>query len=223
MGDEWSVAPSLATTGGRAVTEQLENPSDPGLLEALLAQYDEQPERRPLVADAVQHQFGRRLAILVIDSCGFSRRVRRSGILHALAVMYRLERRVRPLVEAQGGRVLRREADNVFIILPEVRLALSCAQRILQEISAANELLPAPERVELSIGIGFGDVLLVSSGDVCGDEMNVACKLGEDLAKRNEILLSDAARQALDDSRWKFEETRFTISGLSLRAHRLLP
>jgi class 3 adenylate cyclase len=202
--------------------DQLENPAGPDLLEALLAEYGEQPERRPLVADAVYRQFGQRLAILVIDSCGFSLRVRRWGILHALAMMYRLERHVRPLVEAHGGRVLRREADNVFAVLPGVRLALSCAQTILLEMSAANELLPAPERVELSIGIGFGDVLLVSSSDVCGDEMNVACKLGEDLAQGNEILLSEAARHALSDSRWKFEETRFTISGQSLRAHRLL-
>jgi hypothetical protein len=52
--------------------------------------------------------------------------------------------------------------------------------------------------------------------------MNVACKLGEDLAQQSEILLTATAYTALQDSAWQFEQANFSISGLELTAYRLI-
>jgi class 3 adenylate cyclase len=47
------------------------------------------------------------------------------------------------------------------------------------------------------IGVGYGRVLELTD-DVFGDEVNVAFKLGEDVATTREILLSDAVLAQLD-------------------------
>ena len=52
--------------------------------------------------------------------------------------------------------------------------------------------------------------------------MNVACKLGEDLAQQSEILLTRSAYAALKDAAWEFEEMHFKVSGLDLTAYRLV-
>ena len=73
------------------------------------------------------------------------------------------------------------------------------------------------------MGVGFGPVLVVDDDTVYGDEMNLACKLGEDLAERGEVLLTPRAREALGDATWRFVARQFSISGLDLPAFRLLP
>lgn len=52
---------------------------------------------------------------------------------------------------------------------------------------------PAPvpntrESLDAAVGIGFGRILNIESRDIFGDEVNLACKLGEDIAERSEIL-----------------------------------
>ena len=199
-----------------------ERPHDPAELRKLLMEYNEHPDRRPKVVAEIEERFCRPVAVLVLDSCGFTRTVRSMGIIHFLALLERLERLARPIVERTGGRVLKREADNIFAIFPDVESAVQCAEQILSYVRMANELLPAADEVDVSLGIGYGDALLIGDDDLYGDEMNLACKLGEDLAGRQELLLTETARAALgENSTWQFEEAEFSISGLTLRAYRL--
>jgi adenylate cyclase len=60
-----------------------------------------------------------------------------------------------------------------------------------------NRTLPANERLRFSYGVGYGDVLDLD-GDVFGLEVNLASKIGEDLARPGEILLTPQAAAALD-------------------------
>ena len=60
----------------------------------------------------------------------------------------------------------------------------------------ANRGRPENERLAFSYGIGYGDVLEIER-DVFGLEVNLASKLGEDRARRNEALLTPAAAAAL--------------------------
>ena len=69
-----------------------------------------------------------------------------------------------------------------------------------RNVEIANEPLPAASEIYIAIGVGYGRILLVGDDDAYGDEMNVACKLGEDLAEQGEILLTAAAHEALGDS-----------------------
>jgi adenylate cyclase len=186
----------------------------------LLLEYLDRPQDRARIAAEIERRFRKPQAIVVMDSTGFSRSVREGGIIHYLALLKRLESRLRPVIERTGGRELRTEADNIFAVFPDVASALDGALACLAEVHRVNEALPDNEDVYVSMGIGYGEVLLIDPDDLFGDEMNLACKLGEDIAQRDEILLTPAARAAIRDDRWAFEELDLSISGLRVNAFR---
>jgi len=53
-----------------------------------------------------------------------------------------------------------------------------------------------------------------------GNEVNLACKLGEDRAQRQEILLTRAAHEALPSGFYRFSPRRYAISGFEIEAFR---
>jgi class 3 adenylate cyclase len=191
-------------------------------LRELLRRYNEQPEQREALTAEIERRFRRQVAIMVVDCVGFTRTVRRSGIVHYLALLERLERLIGPLVEQAGGQIIRREADDFFATFADAPAAVRCADQIRRHLTVVNEALPESEEIEVAIGIGYGPVLAIGESDLYGDEMNLACKLGEDLAQRGEVLLTPAAYDELLTEPWQFETLEYTIAGLPLTAHRLV-
>ncbi len=191
-------------------------------LRELLRRYNERPGERQAVVAEIEQRFLRPAAILVLDSSGFTRTVRRNGIVHFLALLERLERTVSPLIAASGGRILRTEADNIFAVFDAPERALAAARDIMRTVQTVNEALPEADELDVSIGIGNGPVLLVGDDDLYGDEMNLACKLGEDLARRGEVLVTAQAHAALRGGGPPLVPERFSISGVEIQAYRLV-
>src|SRR5262249_57749957 len=84
------------------------------------------------------------------------------------------------------------------------RLRYPDAASACRGVRALDELLrrvnrgkPENEQLRFSYGIGYGDILDIE-GDLFGLEVNLASKLGEDLAAPGEALLTPAAAAALD-------------------------
>jgi adenylate cyclase len=196
--------------------------ADRELLRRLLNEFNEQPSERERITKEIDERFTRRLAIVVLDSSGFTRSVRDAGVISFLARLERLERLVAPAIERSGGQVLKAEADNIFAVYPDVAKAVDGAKDILSTLRAVNDALPESEEINVSMGIGYGDVLLIGSNDVFGDEMNVACKLGEDVAERDQILLTPAAREELGETPLGFEDVDIAISGVRIDVSRLV-
>jgi class 3 adenylate cyclase len=192
------------------------------LLRELLRRFNAQPGARDQIVAEIERRFRRPLAVLALDSSGFSRSVRAGGIIHFLALLERLGEVVRPLVARSGGRMLYSEADNLFAVFPSAASALRCAEAILDDLDAANAPLPESDQIFVAMGIGFGELLVVDDATPFGDEMNLACKLGEDLARRGEVLLTPGAYDALATESANFERVSFSISGLELEAYRLV-
>jgi class 3 adenylate cyclase len=192
-------------------------------LAELLDARNEHPESLADIDAEIWRRFGRTQAVLVLDMCGFSRLTMRYGITHFLAMIRRLGVLVRPVVAAAGGRVVKAEADNLFAVFDDVPAALAAARAIHGRLTAANAFLPDDWDLHAGIGIGYGPVLLVGAGDLFGSEMNVASKLGEDVAERGDILLSSSARERLPESADSFDELALEMSGLALRAYKLRP
>jgi class 3 adenylate cyclase len=147
--------------------------------------------------------------------------VQEGGIIPFLALLERLQRLVRPAIERTGGQILKTEADNVFAVYDSAEAAVGGAEEIRSHLRTVNDALPGEEEIYVSMAIGFGDLLLIGAEDVFGDEMNLACKLGEDLAQRDEILLTPDAHGAVAGTDRAFEELRFTVSGVELPAYRV--
>ena len=197
---------------------------DEAALAKLLDARNEHPESLREIDAEIWRRFGRTCAVLVLDMCGFSRLTMRYGITHFLAMIHRLQSLVRPIIGKQRGRVVKMEADNVFAVFERVEDAVGAAREVQEQLATANVFLPDDWDLHASIGIGYGPLLVVDEEDLFGSEMNVASKLGEDIAGRGEILLSVAARERLGaEARAGLEPLTIELSGLSLEAFKLSP
>jgi len=94
--------------------------------------------------------------------------------------------------------------------------ALKVSEERLWRLGLYNERRKPEEQIVLCVGIGFGRVLRIGDADVWGKEVNAASKLGEDQAKGNEILVTEAVNTALADGKGDFKlepaGTGFTAS-----------
>jgi adenylate cyclase len=195
-------------------------------LERLLALRNEHPERLVEIDREIHATFAETHAVMVLDMCGFSRLTMRHGITHFLAMIHRLHGIVRPIVAARGGRVVKTEADNVFAIFPDVAQAVAAATDIHEQLRAANAFLPQDWDLHASLGIGFGELLMVDGHDLYGHEMNLASKLGEDVAGSGEIFLTATAHarvaHAAGEPRRRYEARQIPVSALVITAYKLI-
>ncbi len=135
---------------------------------------------------------GARRAVLVTDLSGFTRITKARGILHFLSVFRRCVALASPEISKVGGTLVKTAADNLLAVFPEPTQALAAARAMIASAAAANAAWEPDSRVRICAGIGYGDILLLED-DLFGDEVNVAYKLGEDIARPDEILLSEPA------------------------------
>ncbi|MET0284878.1 MAG: adenylate/guanylate cyclase domain-containing protein [Polyangiales bacterium] len=189
-------------------------------LERLLDTRNEHPEKLAEIDARIAASFEETVAILVLDMCGFSRLTIRHGIVHYLAMIRRMQRTVVPLVQEARGHVVKTEADNLFATFAKVADAIQCARTIQSELARANEVLPADWDVHVGIGIGYGPLLLIGEDDVFGSEMNLASKLGEDIAEAGEILLTASAHERAGSLKRGFTLQRARVGSLRFPYYR---
>lgn len=187
-------------------------------LYALLDEIIAAPGRCDEVAERVEAAFTQRRAVMVLDMSGFSRTTQVHGIVAFLVMIRQMQRIAVPVVEACGGALLKAEADNLYCLFETADDAVAAAQGIMQRLVVANPDLQPERRLYASIGIGYGDILVLPGEDMFGDEVNLASKLGEDVAAEGSVLLTPAARAVLDPA-VASRESKVSISGLVLSYH----
>jgi adenylate cyclase len=191
------------------------------LFVSFLREYHQQPDRRGVILDEVNRLFEREASLLVVDTCGYTRSLRRQGVVPFLAVLLRLNEIVTRRVADAGGSRCFREADNFFAMFATARAATACGEAILREVAEVNVGAAPEDRLAVSIGVGFGPLLVIGDGQVYGEEVNLTSKVGEDLAGPDELLLTQGARDALGESERRFDERRIVLPGLEIVAYRL--
>jgi adenylate cyclase len=166
---------------------------------------------RRRIEDEIWSRFGVDKALLSLDMSRFSLSVRRSGILPYLALIRRMQLLTAPIVTRHHGQVVKYVADNLLAVFDDAADAARCAVQIHEAIAAGDE------QFTVAVGIDCGRFILVPGSDCFGDTVNVACKLGEDVASPGEVLLTDAARQRLGVAfPFALREQKVSISGLEL-------
>ena len=185
-------------------------------LDELLNQIIEHPEKRAELETQIERDFTQRRAVFVLDMSGFSRTTQAHGVVSFLLMIHQMRLLAAPVVQAKGGLLVKAEADNLYCLFETVEAAVPAAREIIRRLETVNVLLPASRPLYASIGIGFGDILAPAGEDLFGDEVNLASKLGEDVAGEGAVLLTEAARDQLAAS-VEAREERVSISGLVLR------
>ncbi len=184
-------------------------------LDALLLRIINRPAEEAAITEEIEKAFTQRRAVLVLDMSGFSRVTQAYGIVTFLVMIMKMRGLSEPLIEAHNGELVKAEGDNLFCLFPDVDDAVGAALEIMAALDQANTFQPHDRRLYASVGIGYGDVLVLEHADLFGDEVNKASKLGEDIAKRGEILLTASARARLQRT-VECEENRKTVSRLKL-------
>jgi adenylate cyclase len=190
-------------------------------LAELLSELLHNPEEWEQTVERIEKTFTQTKAIMVLDMSGFSRTTLQRGITAFLLMIHQMQLLSVPSIEDNGGKLIKAEADDLFCIFDSVSDALAAGREITVRLETANLILPKDRKLYASIGIGYGTVLNIGNNDLWGNEMNLASKLGEDIAELGDILLSDAAKSALGDSVHRFEEHTLNISGLDLKYYLL--
>ena len=183
------------------------------------------PASEPEMSEAerrIWNEFGRECAVLVLDSSGFTRNTRDSGIINYLSCIVRLRDILREVFEDAGCISCRFSTDNAFAEFYTAPEALKAAYRAQKAVRDAGIDICSGCRMEVCIGIGYGRVLLSGNEGVFGDQMNLASKLGEDVAGKGEVLLTESAYLALPESaREGFHRYSVTISDVDITFYRM--
>ena len=188
--------------------------SDEQQLEALLTQRRQDSRRANEIDADIRDRFLATRAIVVLDMVGFSRQTQEQGIIPTLQKIYALRETATPILEAHQGRVFKQDADNLYAAFATPDAALEATEHLLGELNAIN--------IHASIGIGYGEVLVVGEHNLYGNEINLASKLGEDIAGDDEILLTAAAHDALTTTAdWQFTRTVQKVSDVTPTVYQL--
>jgi len=157
-------------------------------------------------------------AVLVLDSSSFTKLTQKHGIIHYMALVTALRDLGAPVFRTHQAIGHWAVGDNLFALFHTVKFALECALELQAVVEKANEARKPPERLPVCIGVGAGRMLRIGREDIYGDQMNLACKLGEDIAGPGEILLTEDAFHEAKELIPDFEaERRSThVSGVEI-------
>ena len=151
------------------------------------------PAARAEIDEQIRRRYERDRAILISDMSGFSRITQAEGILHFLELIHRMQLLTFPLIEAHGGQLVKAEADNLYAAFDHPQAAVDAAVAMHDACVEHYGAKHDNDRVALSIGIAWGRVLDLDGEDFYGDAVNLASKLGEDIGRGGDLLLTQAA------------------------------
>jgi adenylate cyclase len=135
------------------------------------------------------------MAIMAGDMVGYSRlmEIDEDGTFARLKA-HRLEL-VDPAIAKYKGRIIKSTGDGILVEFASAAEAVQCALEIQRRMIRRNCDVAADRRIQFRIGINLGDVI-IESGDVFGDGVNIAARL-EQLAEPDGITVSQAVRDQM--------------------------
>ena len=193
---------------------------EPGRYDQMIDRYIEAGQaEKPSIANEIEDVFSRDVTVFVLDISGFSRITAKRGIVFYLAMIRRMQRLSEQMIAEHDGKVIKFVADNLFATFTCVDNAINFAWSLNQGFEGMNVITEEDADIHISVGIASGPVLIIDEHDMWGDAMNMASKLGEDMAKAGEILVhrSSLPRMA-DPSRYATKPRNYRISGMMIDA-----
>lgn len=150
----------------------------------------------------------RRLTVIMMaDVVDYSRLMEADEAGTLAALKDRRAAIVEPIVQAQGGRVVKLMGDGMLIEFASAVNAVTGAMELQGKFAAANVALAPDRQIALRIGINLGDVIGEET-DIYGHGVNVAARL-EAQAPRGGILASDAVHTQVNGR----IDANFTFAG----------
>lgn len=166
----------------------------------------------------IRSRFGAEGAVFISDMAGFSSTSRKLGVLHFLKLIHRARQAIAHAIADNGGVLLKCDADNCYAFFESSRDAIRASYDVNAALYRWNDIAGLDEQIRLSVGIDYGELLLVRDREFFGDPVNTASKLGEDLAVSAETLVTERAlAQAGVELPDSAERMAARISGIEIR------
>jgi adenylate cyclase len=142
-------------------------------------------------------QTRRLAAILATDVAGYSRLMGadEEGTLKRLKALRR--ELLDPKIAEHRGRIVKTTGDGLLVEFASVVDAVRCAVEVQQAMPERNTGVAADNRIELRIGINFGDVI-VEGDDLYGGGVNIAARI-EALADPGTVFVSNTVHDHVRD------------------------
>lgn len=155
-------------------------------------------QRGDITETEFREKYSRERAILSMDMTGFTVSTFELGEIRSLTRILDAQRVVIPVLQDYGADLVRCFADDIVALFMDPGSAVDAALEVHKRIKLFNESPLASEHPTLCCaGIGYGRVLAIGPNLAQGDEMNRASKLGEDIARGNETLVTERVRDAV--------------------------
>ncbi|MGB5628694.1 MAG: adenylate/guanylate cyclase domain-containing protein [Woeseiaceae bacterium] len=176
-----------------------------GEFDDLIAKFSDETDkaRAEEIRARIWDKFGTEGTVFISDMAGFSSTSRKVGVCHFLKMIHRTRQIVAPVIERNNGILLKCDADNCYAYFEKPDDAIRASFAVNSALFKANDSFGLGEEISLSVGIDYGRILLIGDVDFFGDPVNTASKLGEDLAVRDEVLVT---RRAIEHSNFKIPE-----------------
>ncbi len=158
--------------------------------------------------------------VMMCDSSGFTRRTHEYGILHFLAVMTDVYDRVEPIVLKHGGDVISRGADNLLAVFDDPAKGVDAAIAMQRLLAKFNEGKTDRDQFQLCMGFHHGNILRLKDS-IFGDKVNIAAKIGEDLASAEEILVTGEVAKLLPARIKRSYARSVELGGKNFELHRV--
>ena len=174
-------------------------------LKNLLRKRLEAPGKEKEVDSLIWEKYGEETTVILTDLSGFTRLTKEKGIIYFLSLIQKQEDILAPLIKEFSGKIIKQEGDSFFIIFPTPQSALQCALKTRENFNNFNETCDERGKITINMGIASGKAL-VFQDDLFGNPVNIASKLGEDIACNGEILISEEVYKTIKEY---FNKRRF--------------
>jgi class 3 adenylate cyclase len=134
------------------------------------------------------------MTILFSDIKGSTRYAEKRGDVEFMAMINRHNRMLFPVIEAEGGRVVKTIGDSIMATFDDPVAAVKAAAGMQRALAKDRESRDEIDQIHIRIGLhyGFG---LITDNDVYGDVVNAASRI-ENQAEPDQILITDTVLDA---------------------------
>lgn len=148
------------------------------------------PAEQARLENDLWNRFGVERTVFILDMAGFTTKVQKHGLLYFLRKIRYMQSVVTPLLAEWRGDLVKFEADNAYAVFADPLDAARCALRLHATFRDLADGMPDVDNVAVSIGLAGGRILLIPGHDFFGHAVNIASRLGEDIAGHGETYVS---------------------------------
>lgn len=168
----------------------------------------------------IERECAAEMTVVCCDSSGFSKKTHEHGIIEFMDNMTKCHDALERIVARHRGVTLSNKADNLMLVFEDPAKAVACSIDMHRWLKRRNKGLPDYKQYSICVGIHHG-ALLRFADDAYGPAVNVAFKLGEDIAGKDELIVSGQVNGMLKGNLRTEYSRHVTIGGVTFDVYRV--